>query len=404
MFKKRSIGQVHNKKKVEDIKDALKEKKEEPLKKDDEERDLEKEQKEGVIFINEKKGKKNNEDDKEEEEVDVVCKFLHSKRLKRIQEQNTLETKKRNKLISSKSENHVMDMKEEENQSNNEIPKNNDPSKKISKACERYDPEEENRLDYRGILERDIEISEKIRKGELKANVYRGINAHEKAINIKKDSLAKNKYTGLYGPVRGTGTNVRMTLRVDYDPCICKDYKETGYCGFGDTCIFLHDRSDYKSGWQIEQEYATKKKREEAQRKEKLEKSQQKMLKIMKMKNEQLERVVNTTIDSAEIQDSGELNIEIKSDSETESKEDSEDSDDDDNIPFACLKCKKKWTVEMNPSVTECMHYFCESCFIEMFQKSKKCVKCGLQLTGIMNIAENIIQMIDKKRKEGPNI
>lgn len=28
-------------------------------------------------------------------------------------------------------------------------------------------------------------------------------------------------------------------------PDICKDYKETGFCGFGDSCKFLHDRSDY---------------------------------------------------------------------------------------------------------------------------------------------------------------
>ncbi len=28
-----------------------------------------------------------------------------------------------------------------------------------------------------------------------------------------------------------------------------------GYCGFGDSCKFLHDRSDYKYGWQLEQEW-----------------------------------------------------------------------------------------------------------------------------------------------------
>ena len=33
-----------------------------------------------------------------------------------------------------------------------------------------------------------------------------------------------------------------------------KDYKETGFCGFGDSCKFIHDRSDYKMGWQIERE------------------------------------------------------------------------------------------------------------------------------------------------------
>ena len=38
-------------------------------------------------------------------------------------------------------------------------------------------------------------------------------------------------------------TNVRSTVRWDYEPMLCKDFKETGYCGFGDTCKFMHDRS-----------------------------------------------------------------------------------------------------------------------------------------------------------------
>ena len=75
-------------------------------------------------------------------------------------------------------------------------------------------------------------------------------------------------------------------MRWDYQPDICKDYKETGYCGFGgeqprksltvrqksfsgpakilmavkkkcfsDSCKFLHDRGDYKSGWQLDREF-----------------------------------------------------------------------------------------------------------------------------------------------------
>lgn len=55
------------------------------------------------------------------------------------------------------------------------------------------------------------------------------------------------------GPVRAPA-NLRATVRWDYQPDICKDYKETGFCGFGDSCKFLHDRSDYKFGWQLEQE------------------------------------------------------------------------------------------------------------------------------------------------------
>lgn len=56
------------------------------------------------------------------------------------------------------------------------------------------------------------------------------------------------------GPVRAA-TNIRNTVRFDYQPCVCKDYKETGSCGFGDSCVFVHDRSDYKMGWEIEKEW-----------------------------------------------------------------------------------------------------------------------------------------------------
>ena len=32
-------------------------------------------------------------------------------------------------------------------------------------------------------------------------------------------------------------------------------------CSFGDTCKFLHDRGNYKMGWQIEQEFQEKQKK-----------------------------------------------------------------------------------------------------------------------------------------------
>ena len=56
------------------------------------------------------------------------------------------------------------------------------------------------------------------------------------------------------GPMRASG-NIRITARFDYQPDICKDYKETGYCGYGDSCKFLHDRGDYKSGWEMDREW-----------------------------------------------------------------------------------------------------------------------------------------------------
>jgi len=55
---------------------------------------------------------------------------------------------------------------------------------------------------------------------------------------------------------------VKVTTRTDYHPERCKDYYERGYCGRGDTCIFIHDRGDYKSGHQLDQEFeAAKRKR-----------------------------------------------------------------------------------------------------------------------------------------------
>ena len=77
-----------------------------------------------------------------------------------------------------------------------------------------------------------------------------------------------------YGPIRATQF-MRASVRWDYAPDVCKDYKETGFCTFGglflgtffyekkkndrmrilDSCKFLHDRSDYKHGWQIERDW-----------------------------------------------------------------------------------------------------------------------------------------------------
>lgn len=55
-------------------------------------------------------------------------------------------------------------------------------------------------------------------------------------------------------------TKYNFFYRWDYQPDVCKDFKETGFCGFGDSCIFMHDRSDYKHGWQLDREWDEKQK------------------------------------------------------------------------------------------------------------------------------------------------
>lgn len=61
----------------------------------------------------------------------------------------------------------------------------------------------------------------------------------------------REEKVAVYGPQR-VSQHVRSTIRIDYQPDICKDYKETGFCSYGDSCKFMHDRGDYKSGWELD--------------------------------------------------------------------------------------------------------------------------------------------------------
>ena len=85
-------------------------------------------------------------------------------------------------------------------------------------------------------------------------------SAHPKKGPIRAPDFCKDQ--GSARPKKGhirAPQYLRATTSWDYQPGICKDYRETGYCGFGDSCKFLHDRSDFKSGWQLEKEWKDKK-------------------------------------------------------------------------------------------------------------------------------------------------
>lgn len=60
-----------------------------------------------------------------------------------------------------------------------------------------------------------------------------------------KDSVKKIKQA----------SHLRNTLLMDFQPDVCKDFKQTGYCGYGDSCKFLHSRDDFKAGWKLNQEW-----------------------------------------------------------------------------------------------------------------------------------------------------
>ena len=75
--------------------------------------------------------------------------------------------------------------------------------------------------------------------------------------------------------------------------------------------------------------------------------------------------------------------------------EDIEDSDED--VPFACLICRKHFT---NPVVTRCGHYFCSDCAIKRFAKTPKCIACGAPTGGIFNRADKILAKLNKKKSK----
>lgn len=130
-----------------------------------------------------------------------------------------------------------------------------------SRATATLETETEFSKDARAIRERVLKQAEKALKGKPKAGsgsdeVYKGIHGYTdfKAGFRREQTVASEKAGGAHGPLRASA-HIRMSARFDYQPDICKDYKETGYCGYGDSCKFMHDRGDYKSGWQLEKEW-----------------------------------------------------------------------------------------------------------------------------------------------------
>lgn len=159
----------------------------------------------------------------------------------------------------------------------------------------------------------------------------------------------RNKF--LAGPLKASSF-VRTTCRFDYQPDICKDYKETGFCGFGDTCIYLHDRGDTLTGWQLEQQWEEQRKKDLAQR--------------------ELDAFAGTT---AQKEETPQLNA--------------------DGLPFACYVCREAFS---QPVVTSCGHYFCERCIMNHVRQHDKatCPMCGKDTHGVFN---QPTKLITKKRR-----
>ncbi|KAJ4439831.1 hypothetical protein ANN_07959 [Periplaneta americana] len=229
--------------------------------------------------------------------------------------------------------------------------------------------------DAQAIFENALRINKASElKGKEDDKIYRGLNNYAQYYE-KRDTAQGNASSGMVrkGPIRAPA-NLRATVRWDYQPDICKDYKETGFCGFGDSCKFLHDRSDYKFGWQLEREMQ--------------------------------EGTYGET-------DNDPHQYEV-------------DSDGDD-LPFKCFICRNsfkdpivtnmdKFISDIVPGPSQwffhfgeeiiiawthirCRHYFCERCALDHYKKSTRCYICNQQTHGVFNPAKDIIAKM--KLEEG---
>ncbi|KAI9036500.1 U2-type spliceosomal complex subunit CWC24 [Aspergillus affinis] len=179
---------------------------------------------------------------------------------------------------------------------------------------------------------------------------YKGAANYQSFIQKNPDAPSKK-----FGPMKAP-TNVRTITFTDYMPNVCKDYKLTGYCGFGDGCIYLHAREDYKQGWELDRDWE------------------------VNTKGKTLSGKVTS-------QRSG----------GNESKDDEDDEEELlENIPFACIICKKPY---QNPIITKCGHYFCESCALQQYRKNPSCAACGAGTGGVFNTAKKLNHLLEKKRE-----
>ncbi|CAH1447822.1 unnamed protein product [Lactuca virosa] len=235
-----------------------------------------------------------------------------------------------------------------------------DSSKEIqvqndSRATATLETETDFSRDARAIRERVLKQADQALKGKGNGNgngdekLYKGIHGYTdyKAGFRREQTVASEKAGGSHGPLRASA-HIRVSARFDYQPDICKDYKETGYCGYGDSCKFMHDRGDYKSGWQMERDW------DEAEKARK--------------------RKLALKGDDDDDEDEDEHN-------------DDDDDEDEDGLPFACFICRQPF---VDPVMTKCKHYFCEHCALKHHAKKKKCYVCNQPTLGIFNTAHEI--------------
>jgi len=161
-------------------------------------------------------------------------------------------------------------------------------------------------------------------------------------------------------PLKKQHTAIRTVDFIEYQVPICKDFLETGRCGYGDACQYLHDRTNYKSGAKIEEEY--------------------------KKKQEEFRRIALGMGPAAGSGDSQGKDGDVRTFV----------ADDGQVYPEACPICQGEF---QSPVVTLCEHYFCEECALKQNVKDGKCFVCHKATDGVFNMATRLESALQRRRK-----
>ncbi|KAH3901694.1 U2-type spliceosomal complex subunit CWC24 SCDLUD_001465 [Saccharomycodes ludwigii] len=169
-------------------------------------------------------------------------------------------------------------------------------------------------------------IKTSLKKEDLKESEKKAKEVHVEQLNnnIKEIRVTNNKRL----------PTIKDKILVDYQPDVCKDFKETGFCGYGDSCKFLHSRDDYIKGLG-NATFTTTKWNSDI------------------MTHKKIKNIDDKSIDQKDI------------------------------VPFKCIICKQKYE---SPIETNCGHSFCKKCFLNTIQgnDNQKCLICGKDTQGIM--------------------
>ncbi|KAJ4147326.1 hypothetical protein LMH87_001858 [Akanthomyces muscarius] len=181
---------------------------------------------------------------------------------------------------------------------------------------------------------------------------YRGLANQTSYITKNPDAPQRS-----VGPMKAA-TNIRTITVMDFAPDVCKDYKKTGFCGFGDNCKYLHSREDVKQGWQMDKEWDV----------------------VSKGKT----HLAGTVVANA------------NRDKPAVTGDDAEEEAMLEKIPFKCIICEGDYR---EPVITRCGHYFCEPCALKRYRKDPSCAACGAGTNGVFNSAKKLKKLLEKKKE-----